>query len=363
MVKIYKIYCFIQLLALISLSTNTAFAKDNEVFVKEPVFILSAVAGNGPGEFGIMKASAGQAYPMDFVVDINKNIWIMDQINRRIQKFDQKGRFILEFPNDKNPSPVELTSPYIECDLQGNIVIGPNLEGDMVVIDNRGKFINSFKLPDVSKAQIDFSINQDGKILYTRNNTNVSMDMNGTVLNKTESTGMIMGARRSPYSPYRPSISYNEDLKSHIWKVGKNKLDDKKDNVHAIDSSQLPELGTPGRIKMPLKVDTHENYFVYNPITGESPGEIISYHDKDGNLIAVLPQTSGELNGESFPYTCWTIDKEGNFYLVSYNDQQALFLNDYVQGLRLHVHHRYISLHHKEKRSCRFHLILRNHRP
>jgi hypothetical protein len=309
----FKMNIIIRIFVLSFIIVSTTFAQNNSVFEKKPIQILDAIAGVEPGEFGIMIPDAGQAFPQDFIVDINMDIWIMDCINKRVQKFNQNGKFILQFPNDKNPCPVKLNCVHIKCDQKGNIIVGPNSEGYMVVIDNNGQYINSFKLPDVSREQIDFAIDQQDKIIYTKNNTNISMDLTGTILNKIKTTEVIVGSHTSPYSPYRPSAIKDPTSKSLTWQINNNNINSNKINDHTLKKDNMTTLGAPGFEKVPLKVDANQNYFIRNPISNLK--EIISYNDEEGNLIAALQQTTSDsIDNEFYPYVCYTIDKKGNFY-------------------------------------------------
>jgi hypothetical protein len=337
-----KKYQTIMLIFIFVFASFSAHAQDTKVFEKDPVLILSAHAGKEPGQFGIMPPSGGDGFPSDFVVDKNKNIWIMDYINRRVQKFDQKGQFLLEFPNDQNSAPVELLCLYIETDLQGNILIGPNREGYIVVIDNNGKLVNYFQLPEVEKADIDFSVNNENEIVFSNTKTqkNFLLDMEGTVKEEKAADEIIFGSETSPYSPYRPKITKGSKKNTYNWQIAKNTLEDQdaidvEDEDSFLDQSELSSFGTTERTKRPLKVDKYENYFIQNPIKSDNYQEIITYNDSEGKLVAELKQTPSELNGEAFPYTSYTIDKKGNFYRleVSYpTDTDYIDGNQYIGG-------------------------------
>ena len=78
---------------LILLSTSSVSA---EVEYSRPEVVLSLPEGTGPGELGSLWLKGGVP-PPDFIVDFQGNYWILDGMNRRLQKYDRDGRFLLSW--------------------------------------------------------------------------------------------------------------------------------------------------------------------------------------------------------------------------------------------------------------------------
>jgi hypothetical protein len=201
-----NILLFIFILVFVSrvlAQTNQGMQTDSIVF-REPQLILEAVAGDAPGQVGFTSGFA--CSPKDFIIDPYGNIWIMDIMNRRVQKFNNKGDFILQFPDAVNKSPIALVCSNIECNLEGQIVVGPMPLGDMVVLNNNGKFLRSFKLPGIQYTELDFSITATGELLYlSKTNDLLAIDLTGKVLYAIPKGTLLSGKNVSPYSQYMVS--------------------------------------------------------------------------------------------------------------------------------------------------------------
>lgn len=72
-------------------SFEIVLAKSLEQYVSER--LIEGKWGNKPGEFGMTMWEGEGDYPKSFVVDSNENIYILDHINNRIQKFDNSGKY------------------------------------------------------------------------------------------------------------------------------------------------------------------------------------------------------------------------------------------------------------------------------
>ncbi|MFN3480528.1 MAG: hypothetical protein ACK415_09090, partial [Thermodesulfovibrionales bacterium] len=135
-------------LFLISNSESSEFKK-NLIKVKESK-ILKARIGSDPDAIGVITLpEANPEGPMSFALSKNEEIYILDQINRRIQVFKQ-GKRIKTIPIP------EETFIDIELLPGGKIVLlDSTVKKSVYIIDFRGKIINIIPLkgrliPDVS---------------------------------------------------------------------------------------------------------------------------------------------------------------------------------------------------------------------
>jgi hypothetical protein len=74
--------------------SGVLFAQEAETHVSN--VIIYGKLGTGHNEFGM--GDGDMEYPTSFAIDAERNIYILDCINNRIQKFDGQGNFIVAFP-------------------------------------------------------------------------------------------------------------------------------------------------------------------------------------------------------------------------------------------------------------------------
>jgi len=80
-------------------STGTA---DAGVPIEEyvPKVIIEGKWGAGPGEFGRQVGYEDDDVPSSLAVDSSGNIYVLDYVNNRIQKFSKEGKYLLSLPVD-----------------------------------------------------------------------------------------------------------------------------------------------------------------------------------------------------------------------------------------------------------------------
>jgi hypothetical protein len=84
--------------------------------------------------------------PMDVAVDDSGNIYVLDTGNNRIQKFDQKGNYLLTIGR-KGEGPGELLKVWdIELDSKGNIVVFDWMTNRISTFNGQGQLMGSFKV-------------------------------------------------------------------------------------------------------------------------------------------------------------------------------------------------------------------------
>ena len=104
-----------------------------------PKVIVEGKWGTGPGEFG--RGEWGEHFyePHSMVVDSEGNIYVLDTVNNRIQKFDNKGKYLLSIPVESFKGKVRyhrgkpIKNPYLE----GRYLIHPiEVYGINIAIDS-----------------------------------------------------------------------------------------------------------------------------------------------------------------------------------------------------------------------------------
>ncbi|WP_342647484.1 NHL repeat-containing protein [Mucilaginibacter sp. CSA2-8R] len=104
--------------------------------------------GNGDGQFGNTRQICN---------DKDDNIYIVDQINKRVQKFDKNGKFLLKF----NITTIGASNAgWGVCYLNDNIFVSNTAGNDITVYDKNGIYVRSFNIGAPS-----YSIKTDGENL------------------------------------------------------------------------------------------------------------------------------------------------------------------------------------------------------
>jgi hypothetical protein len=75
--------------------------------------LIFAKWGNNPGEVNMKMYEGDPRLPLDFNIDKEDNIFILDMYNNRVQKYDKNGKFILSFRAVEKP----IDSTYIPAHL------------------------------------------------------------------------------------------------------------------------------------------------------------------------------------------------------------------------------------------------------
>jgi streptogramin lyase len=212
--------------------------------------------GSGEGQFDL---------PTGIAVDKDRNVYVDDFRNRRIQKFDSNGKFLLEWAPDPAGSPGS-----IAVDQNGNVYISL-FEGEdhrIQKFDSNGKLLLTWGDTGSGDGQFagqieDIAIDQDGNLYVTdsHNHRIQKFDSNGNFLAK-------FGGGPS--------------------QEGKGQFDD--------------PLG--------IAVDSQGNIYVVDSY-------FLQKLDWQGNFITQWPRTDGgDLDRAAF----LTVDKQGDIYILAHTD-------------------------------------------
>lgn len=115
--------------------------------------IVEAPWGDKPGELGMDSMSAPPVGPRDFYVADNGNIYVLDQVNDRVQIFDSKGTFQRQIRYNKKEISDSLAGVLdVTVDNNGNVyLLGildyPSRGGIIGVFGDDGEYIGKIKLP------------------------------------------------------------------------------------------------------------------------------------------------------------------------------------------------------------------------
>jgi peptidylamidoglycolate lyase len=124
--------------------------------------------GTGPGEF---------SRPQAVAVDAQRHVWVTDRKNRRIEIFDENGKFLNQWTGFEDPQKVLVTrdqnvwvldaaaSRFAKFDLKGKLLTywGVDADPDYYAINQRGSFFGRLVAGGLAWPH-DFSVDTEGNL-------------------------------------------------------------------------------------------------------------------------------------------------------------------------------------------------------
>jgi DNA-binding beta-propeller fold protein YncE len=112
-------------------------------------------AGKGQGEFNFARANGDKIGAV--TLDTQGNVYVADNANQRIQKFDHNGTFLLQWGgNGTNDG--QFTSPIgIAVDQQGAVYVIDDSRDDVQKFDNQGRFLLKWGSHGTDDGQFNYT--------------------------------------------------------------------------------------------------------------------------------------------------------------------------------------------------------------
>ena len=291
---------------------------------KGPELVLELSAGNEPGQVTIVPVPEGGGWhwPNDFAMDYEGNIWILDwlygsknlgkraETKGRVQKFSVKGDYLLQFP-DNSSFTEPLICQYLRVDQNGNVVIGPLMTSQLIVINKEGRFLRKIPFYVPKGYSVDFGINSLGEIIYFYKGDLIVMNIEGKIIYTLENMPFIEGKRVSPYSKF---IFYKRFVGKQITQYS-GELRNKVEKNLELSKPVQPELQNAIGQEV-LQCDAEGNMFIMSLITKKPYVEKILFYDANGNFVNILPDCPKfSINQERrVVNVLYKTDIDGNFY-------------------------------------------------
>jgi Ca2+-binding RTX toxin-like protein/streptogramin lyase len=115
--------------------------------------------GSGNGQF---------SHPAGVALDAKGNLWVVDQGNNRIQKFNEAGEYVSQFGSSGSENGQFSTPKAIAIDAEGNIWVADSGNGRLEQFDDEGEFTRSVGSPGSGNGQFggpeDIAIDAEGNI-------------------------------------------------------------------------------------------------------------------------------------------------------------------------------------------------------
>ncbi|MEP4091674.1 choice-of-anchor D domain-containing protein [Reichenbachiella sp.] len=304
----------------------------------QPVLILKDSIGSG-----LETSGNGDVYgPQGMAVDPDGNIYVAEEYNNRIQKFDKNGNFLLKFGSGAAaPVRTKATEPLmsrptgIARDSNGNLFITNRSNNTVYKYDKDGTYIKTIGTTSASSDNGDFNSpvgiaidSKDNIYVVDRFNDRIQkLDNDGTFIKAIGSDGDGDGQFRAPYG-----IAIDKEDNIYV-------VDTERDNLQKFDSDGtfLSSIGGSGvgdgKFSNPagIAVDSKGNSYVSDITTDSiqvfSPsGSFIKKYDTPIPFIS-YPAGARVQADLVFQKTVFFIafDVKDNFY-ISGNDNHRIYV-------------------------------------
>ncbi len=101
--------------------------------------VIQAPWGASPGQFGLLQEAEGVG-PEALAVDANKNMWILDLVNSRVQEFNFGGRFVRAFS-------IPLRAMDLTIDKKNHLILLAPYDGQLIVMSEMGNVLARLTVP------------------------------------------------------------------------------------------------------------------------------------------------------------------------------------------------------------------------
>jgi len=260
--------------------------------------ILFAKLGNGDGQVGYSSRNpAGmEMMPTDYAVDSKSNIYVCDYVNRRIIKYDKKGKYVRNIMNKGVVKPIYV---YVSVDGLDNIHVFNEKGKAIENYDKDGNYKDS--ISDIDKFMVDMRTDYKGDIFMYENGNNVKLQK-----------------KQGAY--FRSNVDYIFESPSNII----YRMDTGKDTSKIVTFKGLADYSDISRSNIPINsisvktgarllgVDMGENSYVVDGM-----GRVVSKYNSKGQIVGEATFTKYDGMGISSDKQV-KIDFAGNVYKMYY---------------------------------------------
>jgi DNA-binding beta-propeller fold protein YncE len=158
--------------------------------------------GSAPGEFNFLRADGNKIGAV--VLDSYENIYVADNANQRMQKFDNRGVFLMEWGSHGTGDGQFLSPVGVAVDLQGNIYVIDDGRDDIQKFDCTGRFLLKWGSHGAGDGQFNdtgrLTVDQEGNLYVAdfANHRIQKFDGQGRLLAKWGAPGKEPGQFNNP---------------------------------------------------------------------------------------------------------------------------------------------------------------------
>lgn len=286
-----------------------------EAEFQEPELLLSASAGSGPGEFGWWFPSQGEdgepILPSDFTVDREGNLWILDDVNNRIQKFTENGQFILSW--DGGGKTIQ-RGASLDADDEGNLYVITRLQKQLKITKLNGKAqeIDNISFEYQRGTYLNLRVTSKGEMSIFGGRKALFLDKEGQVY------AIKTGVHTIFSSPYGNHLLTASSENGGRWAFKKH-IGIPKEGAVETRVFVKKQGSQRGRIVL---IDGNGHLFVYS-IEKNRLGSIQVY-DCHGEYLSTIPNCPKNMKGRPGSGDDFATDIHGNLYQLQITPEWEL---------------------------------------
>ena len=308
-----RLICLCILVSLIS--TFSAFAEQGGLS-KQVSKVLAVPWGNAEGEIGLKPGDVGGYWvvPVAFAVDAKTgDIFIVDEVNSRISKFNAAGKLIFSFSMGGKIK--RFYCPMdIELDSQKHIIVFDNEK--IQIFDAQGKILDVLQIPSTTGGP------QEN--LFVDVNDNIYLRQPERILRFTKGQGQPIVYESQSLSQYGGALITST---GNILSFGGG-LMTLSDGTHVIKQVRIEAGDTWRPYRHRIGIDREGNVYLYARPRGQSDQSkqkfAIQKMNADGKLIfskELFDMKSVKYKGEFINSLIWKgqrmyVDWDGNVYFL-----------------------------------------------
>jgi tripartite motif-containing protein 71 len=252
--------------------------------------------------------------PIGVAVDAEGNVYVMDAGNSRVQKFDQNGRFLLMWGSNGNANgQFNIKMPdegSVAVDAEGNVYVGDNDNYRVEKFDRNGRYLAQWGTRGYADGQFaeiaDIAIDN-------QNNVYVSDYLNGTI-QKFDGNGRFLlgwGSRGSLEGKFNGAGSIVFDSQGNVLvaEVETGRLQKFDSNGRFLSKSYLPSVTDKPIVPYAIAMDRQGNIYI-----SDNPSHRIVKIDSDMNILAVWG-SEGKGAGQFNDMHTIRVDDHGYIYV------------------------------------------------
>jgi len=217
-----------------------------QVFDPEGHFIrMWGASGSGEGGFNFSRGDGNLIGALS--LDPQGNIYVADNANQRIQKFDPQAKFLMEW-GGKGTSNGQFLSPVgITLDGQGNIYVIDDSRDEVQKFDKTGKFLLKWGSHGSGDGQFNFTgqleVSPEGNIYVAdfANHRIQKFDSQGTFLAKWGAPGKAPGQFNDP-----GGIAIDAQGRVYVTEYAAHPPENYRVQIFDSDGNFLSTWGHPG---------------------------------------------------------------------------------------------------------------------
>lgn len=263
-------------------------------------------------KFGSYGSGSGQFNePRSVAVDSNGNIYVVDRLNHRVQKFDSSGNFVTKWGSFGSGNTQFKYPRGIAVDSSNNIYVADSDNHRIQKFDSNGNFITKWGNYGTGNGKISYP--QD-VVIDSNNNVYVS-DYDNSRITKFSSTGSYItkwGSYGSGDGQFKPAYDLGIDSNNNIYVADKN-----NNRVQKFDSSGnfISKFGSfgsgDGDLSSPSGIlgDIDDNVYIADG------GGYIKKFDSNGIFVSKVGG-AGNVNGSFIDPQGMAFDSIGNIYVA-----------------------------------------------